>query len=156
MINGWFVFTLVACIVICCGFVLAIVIMRASWASREREALTSSDLRALEESALVLIDQLKSEADSGISELDRRCAELKELISEADKKISELRNASMANPQIIRELIPDEVCINDTKIDDSRKKVLALASSGMDSADIARTTGLDCAEVKLILSLEKL
>jgi len=156
MVNGWFVFTLVASIVICCGFALAVVIMRASWASKEREALTSSDLRALEESALVLIDQLKSEADNGISELDRRCAELKELISEADRKISELKNLSMVKPRIAHEMIPDEVCIDDTKINDSRRKVLALASSGMDSADIARATGLDCAEVKLILNLEKL
>lgn len=154
MVNGWFVFTIVTCIVICSGFVLAIALMRASWASREREALTSSDLRALEESALVLIEQLKSEADAGIGEMDKRCADLKELIAEADRKIRQI-NAAATQPRTCLPPLPDEVCVSTalTDPDDGRVKVLELAAKGMECADIARTTGLDAAEVKLILKV---
>ena len=40
MVNGWFVFAVVTCIVISCGFILALVLMRAAWAQRERESLS--------------------------------------------------------------------------------------------------------------------
>ncbi|MEN6372161.1 MAG: hypothetical protein ABFD64_09135 [Armatimonadota bacterium] len=156
MVSGWFVFIVVTCIVICSGFVVAVAVLRASWASREREALTSTDLRALEESAMVLIEQLKAEADSGIGELDKRCAELKELISEADRKISQLKNISAESYDFMRKL-PDEACVAspiiDTEAEKSCVKVLDLASKGMECAEIARTVGLDAAEVNLILSL---
>ncbi|MEN6521618.1 MAG: hypothetical protein ABFD46_10785 [Armatimonadota bacterium] len=147
---------MVTCIVICSGFVVAAAIMRASWASREREALTSTDLRALEESAMVLIDQLRTEADSGIGELDKRCAELKELILEADRKISQLKNIAAQSHDIMRNL-SDEVCVASPVIDSESEKnyikALDLASKGMECAEIAKTVGLDAAEVNLILSL---
>lgn len=150
MTNGWIAFALTAGIVLCSGFILAAVILRAVWAQREREALTSTDLRALEESAVYLIEQLKSVADQSAAELDNRSNELKELIAQADIKLAAL-NAAM----------PEEVCaaVNDTlpvSHSNDRHRVLELASSGMDCAGIAKATGLDCAEVKLILSLGKL
>ena len=70
MTSGWFVFGVVACIVIACGFVLAMALLRAAWAQKEREALSSDDLRVLEESAFHLIEQLKAETDSRVNTLD--------------------------------------------------------------------------------------
>ena len=49
MSNGWFVFAVVTSIVLCSGCILAVAVMRAAWAHSQREALTSADLRALEE-----------------------------------------------------------------------------------------------------------
>ena len=150
MSNGWLAFTVMAGIVLCSGFILAAAILRAAWMQREREALTSTDLRALEESALYLIEQLKSEADQSSMELDNRCAELKELIASADAKLAALKA-----------VMPKEVCTvirNPAEVNRSvnRSRILELASSGFDCAAIAKATGLDRAEVNLVLSLSKL
>jgi hypothetical protein len=152
MTGGWFVFTLVGGIVLCSGVAIAVMIMRAAWAEREKESLTSSDLRALEESAVLLIEQLKSEADRGIAELDKRCAALRDLITEADRKIDTLSElGSIAN-------LPDEACVRafDTGLGADARRVIELSSSGMSAVEIARVTGLDCADVNLALSLGKL
>lgn len=145
MSNDWFVFTVVASIVICTGSVLAAAIMRAAWAHNRREALTSSDLRALEESALLLIQQMRSEADRGIAELEERSSELRALIEKADARLEALRESPIP--------VLDQPAIAAESMD--RSQVMELASSGMDCADIARATGLGCGEVKLMLGLAK-
>ncbi|HPP75089.1 MAG TPA: hypothetical protein PLU88_08205 [Armatimonadota bacterium] len=155
MTNGWFVFALMTCIVLCTGLVLAIAIMKAAWAQKEREALTSSDLRALEESAVLLIEQLKTEADSVIAEIDKRAADLRTLLEEADRKLKRL-------DQVYTSSVPDfaetdesfECDISHSNSD--RDQILALSDKGLDSAAIAKKLGLDCAQVKLVLSLSKL
>jgi len=151
MVSGWFVFMIAACIVVCCGFVLGIALMRAAWAQREREALTTSDLRALEESAVLLIEQLRSEADRSMADLDRRCGDLQALIAEADRKIEALEAVvTTAGPRPEPQTLPypsDPVS--------QRGQVLKLSAAGMGPADIARATGLDRAQVSLILSLCK-
>jgi len=127
------------------GFVLAMAVMRAAWAQRERETLTAADLRAVEESAMTLIEQLRSEADNSLSHLGARCAELRQLIDQADARIRTLNaftTTAAAAP-------------GNTKRPFDQEKVLSLASSGMDSVDIARATGLDCAEVKAALRLSR-
>jgi len=144
MSSGWFVFTVVASIVICAGSILAAAIMRAAWAHNRHEALTSSDLRALEESALLLIQQLKSEADRGIAELEERSSRLRSLIEEADVRLRALHESVRSVPAPIA---------SDASVD--RSQVLELASSGMDCTEIARATGLGCGEVKLMLGLAK-
>jgi len=146
--SGWFVFSVVACIIICTGCVLAVVILKAAWAQREREALTSADLRALEESAVYLIDQLRTESESAISDLESRCAALQELMDAADKQINTLRELSeraMASGGL--QPVPQ------VDADPRRQEILALASSGMECSEIARKAGMDCAEVKLMLRL---
>lgn len=159
MASGWLVFTMVGCIIIFCGIILAAVILRAAWAQKERDALTSSDLRALEESALLLVEQLKSEADRGIDELDRRCVILRELLTEADKRVDLLRSLNSGLPAFTDET-PREVCKLTSELDSNVRRdpdfILQLYSAGMDAAGIAKSTGLDCAEVNLILSLGKL
>jgi len=99
--GQWIGFTVVALMTICSGFVILTVILRASWAKREKDSLTALDLRALEESALLLIDQLKTEADKATTELDRRKEELQALISEANK-VSEIVKRSLEPTEIAR------------------------------------------------------
>ena len=150
MSNGWFALTTVAAIVIASGFVIAAVIARAAWAQREREALTATDLRAVEESAVVLIEQLKSEADQSVAELDKRCVELRELLLEADERLAALRPSG---PAAVGDYAPPPlVCAEDTP-DADRRTILNLARTGLGSAEIAKATGRSCAEVNLVLSL---
>ena len=159
MANGWFVLVLVVCIVLCSGFVLAVALMRAAWSQREREALTASDLRALEESAVLLIDQLKSEADRAMAELDSRCADLRELLAQADSRLDALKSSDEKRSQehVPRKLQPMASGSQSTTLGSllDRQRVLELSLSGLECAEIARITGLDCAEVKLVLSLWK-
>jgi len=150
--SGWFVFSVVACIIICTGCVLAVAMLKAAWAQREREALTSADLRALEESAVYLIDQLRTETESAIGDLESKCAALKGLIDAADQRISALRELS-ERCAALSELQPVSQGVPQVEADSKRQQVLALASSGMGCAEIARKAGMDCAEVKLMLRL---
>lgn len=151
MSSGWFVFTIVTSIVVCTGSILAAVVMRAAWAHSQREALTSGDLRALEESALLLVEQMRSEADRGIAELEDRSARLRELLAEADRKLDALREASRAVPSRV---IASGAAASESRTE--RSRVLELASTGMECAEIARVTGLGCGEVKLMLGLANL
>jgi hypothetical protein len=148
-VNGWFVFALVAGIVVACGFALATTLMRAAWAQREREALTSSDLRALEESAVLLIEQIKAEADATVNELDKRRKSLSKLIKDADERLLALAEAE---DRIARSVPVQE---SPSEEPSAFGQVMELASEGMAPADIAKSTGLDCADVNLILSLNK-
>ena len=149
MSTGWFAFTVVAGLVVTSGLVLALALLKASWAQREREALSSTDLRALEESALLLIDQLREEVDAGIAEINARSEELRTLIGEADSRIAELRGLAPA----------EEPPVPAGTVTFPRygrgDRILEMAEKGMASADIARAEGIDCAEVKLMLSLAK-
>ena len=149
--NGWFVFAVTASIILCTGFVIAVSLLKAAWAQREREALTSSDLRALEESAVCLIDQLRTEADSALGELESRYARLGESVRAADERINMLREleASRRNfrmPSESQSIPPDSS-------DPMRQQVLDLASNGVGCSQIAQQMGIDCAEVKLMLRL---
>ena len=145
-------FAIVTCVVICTGVVLAIALLRQSWAQREREELTSSDLRAIEESALYLIDEIKAEADRAAEELDARCKLLAELTRSADEKIAVLEQMqSLRGGESPAEDSPDPVARETT--DPKIQQIIELASTGMDSPEIARVAGLDCAEVKLALRL---
>ncbi len=149
--SGWFVFGVVACVVVCSGFVIAVTIMRAAWAQRERDALSSNDLRALEESAVLLIDQLKSEADAAITEIDKRRKALSKLIKEADVKLAELKDAEAKVASAPAQVTEDESSVESSPA----VRILEFAGAGMDAADIAKVTGIDCAEVNLVLSLHK-
>lgn len=151
--NGVFVFATVACITIATGFILAIAILRQSWAQKEREALTSTDLRALEESALFLIEQLKSEADHATDELESRCTRLAELLKAADQRIGELKDLEASLHERVRTHLSQDSAVAREPSDPQIVRILDLASSGMESSEIAKVTGVDCAEVKLALRL---
>jgi len=180
-VNGWLVFGLVASIVICCGFILAVQILRAAWAQREREALSASDLRAVEESAVLLVERLRSEADRAILELDERLDALQKLVQEADAKLQTLRQATTCNQRPkshhltpaplgrqsesrvveVSEKSPS-ICgseiaaCSDQPSGADAGAILDLASRGLTYSEIARRTGIDCAEVKLVLSLGRI
>lgn len=160
MVNGWFVFAVVASIVLLSGVVIAAAILRAAWAKRERESLTAEDLRAVEESAMVLIEQLQSEADRAISEMNNRSEALHALLAEVDAKLEALTEASakVGSPTSSDsgEITTADSVRTGTVGCVTRQKVLDLASDGLGYAEIARAVGLDVAEVKLILSLERL
>lgn len=153
MASGWFVFAVVACIVMCTGCVLAFVMLKASWAQRQREALTTSDLRALEESALYLIDQLKSEVEQSMADLDARREALSQMIESSDRQIAVMKellaSVRAETPSPVGVVVADNDLLNDPR----RQQILDLADSGMDCAEIAREAGVDCAEVKLMLRL---
>ncbi len=151
--NGIYVFAGVACILVSTGVILAIAILKQSWAQKEREALTSTDLRALEESALYLIEQLKSEADRSADDMDARCQRLASLISAADERIATLKDleASLHDRVRASAAVPQAMVIEET--DPKVARMLDLASGGMDSAEIAKVVGMDCAEVRLALRL---
>jgi hypothetical protein len=143
--------------VVCCGFVIAVAILKAAWAQRERESLTSSDLTALEESAVILIDQLKTEVDAGIAEIDARRADLARLIDEADRRLIALeRYGSIvvrAEMPATPESVPEEAT---SESDLRRRKAVELAACGLgDAADIARASGIGAAEANLMLRLAK-
>ncbi len=88
MNEGWLVFCFVAAIVLCSGCILTAAIMRAVSIQRQREALIADDLRAIEESTVFLIEQLRSETDRMISEVERQKRMLADLIAEADRRLS--------------------------------------------------------------------
>jgi hypothetical protein len=67
------------------------VLLRAAWAQKEREALSSDDLTMLEESAVLLIEQLKEETDQRLTELRDYTVRLETLLHEADARITELQ-----------------------------------------------------------------
>jgi hypothetical protein len=160
LVDGWFVFAVVASIVILAGLVLAAAIMRASWAQREREALSSSDLRAVEESAVMLIEQLKAEADRAIGDLSERCALLRELIVEADGRIDSLRSSATGQQVMVLSETrdPSDLLRKAEAIHPSldTAQVLRLANSGLDCVDIAKAIGADCADVKVAMKLGRL
>lgn len=145
MATGLFAFCVVAALVLLCGGIFAVNIMRAGWTRREREALTSLDLSALEESAVLLVEQLKAEADRGIDEIERRCASLRELIEQADRKISVLSDLSDS----VRPVRPQPQELS------SALQVTTLAENGMHCSDIARSLGLTLGEVDLMLNLQR-
>ena len=152
MVSGWFVFALVASIVVCSGFILAIALMRAAWAQRERESLTATDLRALEESAVMLIEQLKSEAEASITELDKRRKALSKLIKEADTKLKSLAEAQAETRPALK---VDTVDDSSSEDNGNMTRILELIDTGMEPSDISKTTGIDCAEVNFVLSLNR-
>jgi len=145
MTTGIFAFCVVASIVLCCGGIFALTIMREAWARHGRETLTSLDLTALEESAVLLVEQLEAEADRGITEIERRCASLRELIEQADCRISHLSDLS----DRVREVRPQPEAISDGR------QVIQLAENGMDCTDIAKSLGLTLGEVDLMLSVQR-
>ena len=153
MSSGLSVFLIVCCVMLCAGLVVAIAIMRAFWAQKERESLTSSDLRAVEESAFVLIEQLKLQTDNAICELDSRCTALTDLIAEADKKLSVLETAAAS---AIHAFPPSAEAQEGSVSGKEMEQVLKLAANGLDVPSIAKSTGLDCAAVNLVLNLGKM
>ena len=155
--DAWLVFAVVASIILVAVVVMAAAIMRAAWAQKEREALTSSDLRAVEESALLLIDQLREEADRSVSEMDQRRKKLCELIAEADARISEMKALGPDVQLPLSKAVTESTAV--LARSDSRRRsidkseILRMASSGFGPVDIAKATGLDCADVKVALKL---
>ena len=152
MISGWFVFAVVACITLCTGCILAVALLRAAWTQREREALTSTDLRALEESAMMLIEQLRSEMDIGIEEVESSSRVLARLIEQADERISAIRGLKGV-PLAVTPMSSAEAGTPHQPADGRAQQVLAMAASGMATDEIARASGIGAAEVKLMLRL---
>jgi hypothetical protein len=150
MSTGWFVFAVVGSMVMLSGFVVAIAILKAAWAQREREALTSSDLRALEESAVVLIEQLKSEIDERTSDLDKKTIELRMLIQQADMKLATIQRLIASSHSTDARVGVD---LPEIARDPRDREIADLAAKGADCAEIARSSGMGCAEVKLMLHL---
>ena len=154
MTEGLFAFAVVAAILVFAGLVLAVAIMRSAWAQREREALSASDLRAVEESAVLLVEQLKSEAERGVSEIGRKCEDLRQLITEADSRLAEMREiaACITSPERPPAL-PNSVDTSNLSPALNADEVLRMAQTGLDPVEIAKSTGLDCADVKVALKL---
>jgi len=149
--NGWFVFAIVACIVIGCGFILAVSLLKAAWAHREREALSAEDLRILEESAVLLIEQLKSETDERLAALDEYTRRVEALLHETDQRIALLRTQVAAQEDDTR--LSDIKLAVEKNFDLPSSEASILISDESDCVEIARTSGLNCAEVKLIKRL---
>jgi hypothetical protein len=158
MTSGWFAFGVVACIVVACGFVLAMALLRAAWAQKERESLSSDDLRVLEESAFLLIEQLKAETDSRVSALEDYAKRIDGLLREADLRIASLQklvDAQTNSPSAIS-LDSNSGLRKDSLDEASYERVANMLSNDMECADVARNLGLGCAEVKLIRRLASL
>ncbi len=153
--DGWFVFVVVAGIVLCSGFVISIVMLKSAWAKKEREVLTSYDLRVLEESVVVLIDQLKTEMDGRIAEAEIRAKALEQLLHEADERIiayGRLVQENEAKACVARQQPPSAGLVEDLDGD----RLHALISNGADPVQLARTLGVDCAELKLMQRLSSM
>jgi len=136
----WLAILIVGGVVLGSGCVLLSTILRAVWARKERESLTSDDLRALEESVVLLIQDLEEQVDRGIKELSKRAEVLERMIEEADERIRALQEITHST-EVPRRVGSPHLT----------EKVLGHASAGLSPSEIARTVGASLAEVDLIL-----
>lgn len=145
MNSSLFVFILAGFIILCTGIILSVVLLKAAWIRKEREALSSTDLRALEESAIVLIEQMKSEIDDRIVELDTKSAQLIELTRQADARITAFKRLTAAsqNQPVFAE-------------HDSSKLYSDAIPEAVDCVELAKSMELSAAEVKLMMRLADL
>lgn len=153
MSSGWLTFATVGVILFGAMAIVVAAVLKAAWAQKEREALTSSDLRALEESAVTLIEQLRAEADHRAMDLDARCECLGKLIEQADARISALQSALASSQDSRRAPEAKHARVSRQQLDPRSQKVVDMASAGIGVAEIAKQAGLGCAEVKLMLRL---
>ncbi|HOM71968.1 MAG TPA: hypothetical protein PLP86_06955, partial [Armatimonadota bacterium] len=87
--------------------------------------------------------------------IDKRAADLRTLLEEADRKLKRLDQVYTSSvPDFAETVEPFECDMSHSNAD--RDQILALSDKGLDSAAIAKKLGLDCAQVKLVLSLSKL
>ena len=110
-------------------------------------------MRVLEESAVLLIEQLKAEADQRLAAMEEYTKRIENLLLEADAKI-----AALNAPREIREYkpsIPMSVSI-DSDSNISLRQFTERTSQDADCVEIARSSGMDCAEVKLMKRLASL
>lgn len=154
MSSGLVATLAVVCIIFFTSLILAVSILRTAWIRREKELLTSMDLRALEESAVYLTEQLKAESDQAMLKLDSRISQLESLLREADARLSSLIEATARAQKLVSDSdaanIADDFC---SSYDADRTRVFALVSAGLDDLDVARVTGLGLGEVRLIKKL---
>jgi len=157
MNSGLFTFILLASVVLCTGVILIIALLRAAWIKREREALTSTDLRALEESAMILIEQMKAEIDDRILELDSKAAQLAELTRQADARIAAFKRlAAVSGSGLSREsAVHDADGLASPNGCDSISSPDRIPEA-YDCTELARSLDLSAAEVKLMVRLADL
>jgi hypothetical protein len=153
MNSGLFVFMLIGFIFLCAGIIISVVLFKMAWIRKEREALASTDLRVLEESAIILIEQMKSELDDRIAEIDKKSAHLAELTHQADARISAFNKLSSAftnkPSHESSEKCTDNLPIFSVNDGDSIPEAI-------DCAELARSMDLSAAEVKLMMRLADL
>ena len=131
MQDGWFVFLILLGALVFAGTLLWFWIARATAANREKEALTATDLRLLEESVEALIGRLTAASDEAVAEIERRQSALQRLLDEVDEKLGEAK---------ARELDLNEL--------------RRMADEGVASDEIAQRAGMTRGEVELILELQ--
>jgi DNA-binding NarL/FixJ family response regulator len=86
-------------------------------------------------------------------DLDDRCERMEKLIEQADARISTLQDSLVLSQSSRRapEARPARAARH--PLDPRSRKIVELASAGLDVGEIAKQAGLGCAEVKLMLRL---
>lgn len=147
-----------ASFVACFSGLICLLLFRALLRERAKRELTPADLRALENAAAEILEQLKQAADEAVAKVDSKIAELRSLCSqmsvlstEGNTTATHEPNALLANPGPEQDQNPNET--PSTAADETRARVFALADQGLDTAEIARQTGIGMGEVELLLDL---
>lgn len=148
MNSGILVFVLVLSIVLSSGIIIAVVLMKMAWTRKEREALTSTDLSALEESTVVLIDQLRAELDDRIAAMDERCKQMAELTRQADVRIAAFNKMSSA--------LRNESLIDGSSIDIKKELSACISLEESDYPESIKDPSISAAEIKLMMRLADL
>lgn len=158
MNNGLFVFMLIGSIILCTVVIVSVILLKMAWIRKEREALSATDLRVLEESAIILIEQMKSELDDRIAEIDRKSAHLAELTYQADARISVFNRLSSSfkiqpatETSLQNSNNPPACSVNDNDL-----MLIDSIPEAIDCAELARSMDLSAAEVKLMMRLADL
>ncbi|MGC8862377.1 MAG: hypothetical protein ACP5R5_06320 [Armatimonadota bacterium] len=155
MTNGALAALTVGCVLVGCGLVITATVLRNHSLKKEREMLTTVELQAVEESAVLLIQRLQEEASAVAAEIDGRLKMMRNLINQADEKLAELRAIA---PEALAQVATGALRSAPARPESAEygsdvERILAAARCGMGAADIARKTGVDRAAVGLILSL---
>jgi hypothetical protein len=158
MLTPSLVIAIAASFVACLSGLICLLLFRALLRERAKRELTPADLRALESAAAEILEQLKQAADEAVAKVDSKIAELRALCyqipafpEEGRTNAQQEQDAPFANSNSVQDPTPGET--PSTAVDETRARVFALADQGLDTAEIARQTGIGMGEVELLLDL---
>lgn len=127
MADGWFILLLILGLLIFGGTLFVYWVRNSMAQIQEEQALSSSDLRLMEDTVTALIERLKSASDEAVAAIEARQCGLQRLLDEVDDRVPVCA--------------PAEV-------------VTRLAKDGVGDAEIAQRAGITRGEVELLLELQ--
>lgn len=133
MQDGWFIVLGLIGFLTFVGVAVAFWLSRVVAQHREKETLTATDLRLLQETVEALIERLKVASDEAVGEIELRQKELQALLDRVDEKLPG-RGAEAEGLDL------NNIC--------------RLAQEGMAETEIARRVGANRGEIELMLEMQ--